>query len=808
MKRNAFIFVAILLTTCMIASTLSVAESFLATLDLQNVQRNGTAGHVQIYNVSERAVTQLKNMENIASVGLVTHVADVVFEADHFALFYYDEEYWQKHKRPALLDVQGRPPQTGNEIMLSRRFLFQSGITEPVLGMEVALNFQGADGRVRLGVFRLSGFYTDMKAVSINEPLGIPVSEAFLSALGDNAIHTANVSIIFENNRNIQQQILRMSNELYRPFASKAADNFNAGSPDMLMVIITVLVFLLMLTGFLLIYNILNISVANDIRLYGLLKTVGTTPRQIYRIVLTQALLLSIAAVPLGVGLGALVSYAFVPLVLQILGIQMTLVVFLSPVIFVASAALTVLTTFLGSLSPARKAARFSPVEATRYTEQEPTKKRVLFPTQGKPFLLAIRNIFFRNKKRMVTVFFSLFFSCVLFMTVAVISYSMDAEQYVSGLFHGYNFTLRHWPRDTQMVEIGPDSSVRFVEPVPHINEDYLKRLTMLPGFLSQRTVTRAGGFLTFTNEFLPYARNFHNSMLAELTSPEFLRPNFHTSVYGVCVEEVYAVRDLINPPIDMDAFARGETVLLFSSRNPHLLEHIEQIELTLSGGTFHFNTAVVSTRVFGDIRSFNFFGVPPIIVAKPFLEEHAMTLIYQVDIQVDETNEPLAFMELEILTEFDPEILFDARLTERAGVRSMQFFFWTVGGSVAGVIGLTGLLNFINVLSVGIMARKKELAAMESIGMTKKQVRAMLMYEGIGYAAVVLTAAAVFGNGIAIGLFHFLYTYDGTNVFAFRYPFILFTITALFVLSVCVCTPLITYGKLNKTTVVERLKE
>ncbi|MCL2499759.1 MAG: ABC transporter permease [Defluviitaleaceae bacterium] len=828
-KRNALIFVAILLTTFMIASSLSVAMSFLATLDLQNVQRRGTASHVQMMNVSERAVAQLQDMDFIASVGVARRAADVVFFADEFSMVYYDETYWQYHKLPALLDVQGRLPQAVNEIMLSRRFLFQLGITEPVLGMNVTIHFSTADGQGHRAPFILSGYYSSFEEASWHEPLGVPVSADFFYTLGNSAIATARAGIIFQNDRNIPQSISQMQNALYRPFSLYRPSDFNADSPAALMAVIAVLIALLMVTGFLLIYNIMNISVANDIRLYGLLKSLGTTPIQIYGIVIMQAVILCVVAVPLGLGLAAVLSWVFVPMVLQILAVQMTLVVSLSPVIFIGAATLTTVTTLLGSLSPAKKAARISPIEATRYTEQELNKKRGLFPTRGRPFLLALRNIFFRNKKRMTTVFFSLFFSSVLFMTVAIISLSMDAEQYLGGIFEENNFSLRHWPRGPQVVE-AVDSSVTFNEPVRKIDEAYLHRLALLPGFLSMRYITRAGGFLTYTDEFLPYVRaaqGFHRLFItdadgtsrpaterehaehfAHMTAPDFLRRHFITSVYGVCVHEVYVVRHIFDPPIDMDAFARGETALFSSNRAPHLLADIKNIELELSGGVFNFEMAGVTTRMFGDIRNFAFGDAPAIIVAKPFLEAHAMTFVYQVDIRVNEAYEPLALMELETLTEHDAEILFGARLIERVGVQSMQLLFWAIGGSVAGVIGLTGLLNFINVMSVGIMSRKRELAAMESIGMTRKQVRDMLVFEGALYAMVVLTAAAVPGNLIAINLFNLIYNLDGTNVFNFRYPFILFILVALLILAVCLFTPLITYRMINKSTIVERLRE
>ena len=48
----------------------------------------------------------------------------------------------------------------------------------------------------------------------------------------------------------------------------------------------------LVFTGYLLIYNIFQISVTNDIHFYGLIKTIGVTPHQLRRIIYIHALLL------------------------------------------------------------------------------------------------------------------------------------------------------------------------------------------------------------------------------------------------------------------------------------------------------------------------------------------------------------------------------------------------------------------------------------------------------------------------------------------------------------------------------------
>lgn len=57
------------------------------------------------------------------------------------------------------------------------------------------------------------------------------------------------------------------------------------------------------------------------------------------------------------------------------------------------------------------------------------------------------------------------------------------------------------------------------------------------------------------------------------------------------------------------------------------------------------------------------------------------------------------------------------------------------VGGVRTTVVGVIGVLNFVNSILTGIVTRKRELAMMEAIGMTRRQIVRMLMLEGLYYA-------------------------------------------------------------------------
>mgnify|MGYP002508837853 CR=1 FL=1 len=71
--------------------------------------------------------------------------------------------------------------------------------------------------------------------------------------------------------------------------------------------------------AYLIIYNVFQISVTNDIRFYGLLKTIGTTGRQIKRMIRQQALLLSLVGIPIGLLLGFVAGNILAPVIMAYL---------------------------------------------------------------------------------------------------------------------------------------------------------------------------------------------------------------------------------------------------------------------------------------------------------------------------------------------------------------------------------------------------------------------------------------------------------------------------------------------------------
>ena len=85
------------------------------------------------------------------------------------------------------------------------------------------------------------------------------------------------------------------------------------------------------IAGYLLIYNVFYISIAQDIRFYGMLKTLGTTARQIRKIVYRKAIKLSLMGIPIGLLLGWPIGRLLLPAIVNMLTDDIRIVTTVNP---------------------------------------------------------------------------------------------------------------------------------------------------------------------------------------------------------------------------------------------------------------------------------------------------------------------------------------------------------------------------------------------------------------------------------------------------------------------------------------------
>lgn len=88
--------------------------------------------------------------------------------------------------------------------------------------------------------------------------------------------------------------------------------------------------------------------------------------------------------------------------------------------------------------------------------------------------------------------------------------------------------------------------------------------------------------------------------------------------------------------------------------------------------------------------------------------------------------------------------LMYESKATVRAEFESFQTMFLLLGGLLCAIVGLVGVLNFFNAIMTGILSRRREFAVLQAVGMTGRQLNAMLVYEGLFYALGSAGAALV----------------------------------------------------------------
>lgn len=126
---------------------------------------------------------------------------------------------------------------------------------------------------------------------------------------------------------------------------------------------------------------------------------------------------------------------------------------------------------------------------------------------------------------------------------------------------------------------------------------------------------------------------------------------------------------------------------------------------------------------------------------------------------------------------------------------------FTLVGGVLTMVVGVIGILNFVNATLTGIVTRKREFAIMEAIGMTKRQLTRMLMLEGLYYAGFTILCSLAGGCLLSVTLVRIL----ADGMWFMEYQFILWPMLIVFpiLLLLGVLVPYLAYLPQRRESVV-----
>ena len=499
--------------------------------------------------------------------------------------------------------------------------------------------------------------------------------------------------------------------------------------------------------------------------------------------------------IPVGILLSLMFSLVIVPFFISALDAVSAdgAVVSFSPLIYVGAIIFPLLTALLGASKPARKAASISPIEAQKCTGVTGSIKAVRSIAYGKPVRMAWRNIF-RDKKRTGIVLLSLFLGVTTFLTVTTLVFSIDVSKYIDSAFES-DFVLKNsaWPAQS-------------------FDNSLSEQLMSIPGVENLYTTTWEEMSLDYSDDFRQYIANYPMREQIAGLSEEAIADNFRGFLLGVDGETLAEYRDALGNPIDVEAFEHGK-IALIATDNPELFSNIENLTIT---PTCRGESGISSNQKFGlslgGFVPFNYKGIgaglaPTIVVSNEVMQEwFGEPVAVQLALNVSSGYEQNALIALKQMIANDPAISLTSRVEAMVELGRAKMAILILGGSISLLVALIGNLNFVNIMSVGVVARKRELATLESIGMSGKQIRKMLISEGLCYAGITLILVLSIGNLVTYGIFKLFQ--QQVSFAAFTYPLIPAAVIALVILTVCLITPERMYCSINKESIVSRLRE
>lgn len=802
--RNIIAIVAIALTAMLFTSLFTIAFSINEGFQQANFRQVGGYSHGGFKYLTEEQYNELKDDSLIAERGLRRFLGmprEAPFNKSHVEIGYSDAN---EAKWTYCTLVEGRLPKEGtNEAATDTHVLALLGV-EPKLGETFTVTFD-VDGHETTQTFTLCGWWDYDEAIVANHIL-VPESrvDAVLDEVGvtlpadDGMTGTWNLDVMLASGaRHIDTDLNQiLANHGYQSEERTDDGTFiNTGinwgytgaqitenlDPTTAAAVVGMLL-LILLTGYLIIYNVFQISVAGDVRFYGLLKTIGTTPRQLRRMICQQAFFLSIIGIPLGLVLGWLLGKVLLPVIVaQLDGVVLTTSV--SPWIFVGSAIFALVTVFISCLRPGRMAGRVSPVEALRYTEGSGRSKGSRKKERVSLFSMAWANLGRSRGKTIVTIL-SLALAVVLLTVTITLVRGFDMDKYVS-LQMATDFQIA----DAGYFQTGgaafndekalPEDVIDAVQAQGGITEGgavYGNTSNTMEGvtedwyrqgksyFLSKEELDNNLKYEARTSEGLIYDRaqlyGMEDFPLSQLTVYEgdidSLREPGSRNIAAVYSEDDY---DKLIPDshwaklgdqvtiyyVDSFEYVDPDTGEVYASttdvpedvwdrvvRNP---KDYRTITYTV--------TAVVAVPT---SLSYRYYGNDEFILGADTFKQDTGTdsiMYYAFNTDDDATAAMEDFLK-DYTTNVNPSCDYESKNTYIEQFEGMRNMFVMTGGALSLIVALVGVLNFFNAILTGIAARRREFAMLQSIGMTSKQLRRMLIIEGLLYTMGALLLALV----------------------------------------------------------------
>jgi putative ABC transport system permease protein len=837
--RNIIAVIAIILTSILFTSLFTVAVSFNYSMEQQYMRMVGGYSHGGFKYVSKAQVDQLKVHPLIKEYGTTLTLGfpdKAPFNKHHTEIRYGDTNGAKMfYSNP----TTGRMPKEKMELATDTAVLDLLGIPHKI-GEKVTLSYPLGKKTIT-DTFTLCGFWQTDEAMLASQ---IWLSEAYVTkqllaagikdSTGD-LIGTWSLDVMFSNSRHIEQDLRKVTEDNGYNLDDKSASNYlptgvnwsytstHLNKEDSLALVLTVLVIglLILFAGYLIIYNIFQISVTGDIRYYGLLKTIGTTKRQIRRLIRNQAFLLSGIGIPFGLIAGYFIGGRITTIMMNIMSSKSAFIAH-NAWIFIGAALFSLITVGISCRKPGRMAAGVSPIEAVRYSEGGKQKRKYKNTKKGaKVYQMAKANLGL-NIKKTVLVITSLSLSIILLNTTYSFTKGFDMDKYLSKFVitdfiagHADYFQSRFYEEgqtasDSMIQKIEAQAGITesgriyngiFRSTILMSSEDYKKWYNWIPKedldqLLKQQD---ADGNIKTTIE-LYGLDDFPMKQLSVLEGTLDLE-KLKSGHYLI---QVTFADDYGKPELDQLVYKIGDKIKVHYSTD---FNYTEEGKLIEHNGWDQEYEIIANVMMPGNM-SRRSYGSPQFAMsADTYLKDTGKnnTMIYMLNVDKAHVDQMEQFIK-NYTDKTEPDMGYESKKSLSNEFVTFRNMFLLVGSVLSLIIGIVGILNFVNAEITSIIARRREFATLLGIGMTGKQLKKMLIYEGMFYGVISILVSLIIS--VAIGFFALKPVESVIWFFSYHLTVtpILLLLPVFLILGIAI--PLVAYQATNRKSIVERIRE
>lgn len=803
-RRSLTMILAALLSAFMLFSVLTVGVTYFKMQRLQNIRLSGAEFDSIMYGLTNEQRKKCESNPDIQRTGICA-VAGYVQETDqdstpNVGLLWADPVYWNEMMEPARESVEGEYPTAADEVMVTKEALKECGLEGLRTGDSFTMTYETFKSK-KTKTFRISGMWSGFGAKKV-----FFVSEDFYDQSGYMLSQVSSGRFYIDFKQKLmpvkEQESFISSMELGKQQRLFFTDDI--GYSIRILSGIAGLLLITCVCAYLLIYNIMYLSVAGNIRYYGLLQTIGMTARQIYRLMYRQMLVIGGCGIAGGIVLGCAVSFFVIPVTVKTLGIHTgNIIITFHPVIFIVTILLTGLTVAAASWKPAKMAVSTAPIAALGYRKAARKKNRKT--GRGNLIWRMAREQLIKDKKKSGIVILSLSLSLSVFLCMITLIKSQGAREFISNYMEMdlivENDTIKKEEQEQRkqilskelLADIGKAEGVKEVHPVIY----------------TQITVPWEPDFSDI------WMREFYEMWMSipyEEEREEYKQfpENFGSSLVGIDDTELDYLNKTLEQPIDKAAFLEGKTCILYRNSLDFKDSELAGKEVSCAEYDNAQNRRTFQIAGLTDEQYYTaLLGYPPtIIVSDRVVKEFVSDpLIFKASVRYLEEYDKLTEERIIALTQASPyskDFSFESKIELMENVEKAQGNMIEVGIGIVFILALIGILNYMNTTMGSIQSRQVEISVMESIGMTEGQVKKMLILEGLLYAG------GAFGLTLTAGLAVTYVVFQSMNYrgIPFEIPLLPIAAAAVCIVLICIIVPLTIFRNQRRSrSVIERIR-